>query len=356
MKGRNFAGFCGIWLSLALYSMPGTQLLAQVPDLGELLKQGKQQVEQGQVPEAIATYQQASRLAPENVAVLISLGYLYARQGNYLAAIQTYQKARQLDPQNPDIPARLGFCYAALGEDNAAISAYVGAIALAPEQVSYHLALGVLLLRQGDYGRVENTYQQILALDPQNVEARVMMGAALIAQGNIARAQTFLQTAQKQFPQQPEFILQRATLEFQQNHWQKALNLVEQAQAQFPNNPKVQSSGRLLHAQIWEQQGQTGAAQRIYQQVLSTLPHSLEASLGLARLTIAQGNPRQAIALLQPLTALYPQEPDLYYTLGLAWVKNEQTDQAKPYLEKAIQGYHQRQQTAKERQAQQLLP
>jgi Flp pilus assembly protein TadD len=56
------------------------------PRLNELLRQGRQLVDAGNVAGAIAAYEEAATLQPSNARIFSGIGFLQARQGNHAAA------------------------------------------------------------------------------------------------------------------------------------------------------------------------------------------------------------------------------------------------------------------------------
>lgn len=182
-----------------------------------------------------------------------------------------------------------------------------------------------------------------------------MMGATLLASGDLTQSRSYIEKARTRFPQRPELQLQVATLEFKEQNFPVAIETVDRVLINYPQNAKIQLAALLLKGQILEKQENWPSANQVYTQASQSYPQSLESKVGLGRILIAQGDYETAIATLKPLIAVDPNDPDLYYNLGLALYKSDRQNEARSYLTKAAQLYGQRQQLEQQKQAEQLL-
>jgi cytochrome c-type biogenesis protein CcmH/NrfG len=99
------------WLTLGSLGLVATPIVAQtVPQnvpaptdtLKQLLRHGRERVQQQDWPGALAAYQQAAQLAPQNAAVFAAIGYIHTQTGDWPAALAAYQQAVTLSPRNAD--------------------------------------------------------------------------------------------------------------------------------------------------------------------------------------------------------------------------------------------------------------
>lgn len=120
-----------------------------------------------QIPQAIASYQAATRL---NVSSFLklgaynNLGSLWQKIGDLPQAKSTYQKVLQIDPNFAVGYYNLGISLKAMGEFGEAIAAYERAIQLNPEYAQAYQNLGVVLLKLGQVKEGLTVFQQAIAL------------------------------------------------------------------------------------------------------------------------------------------------------------------------------------------------
>jgi Flp pilus assembly protein TadD len=99
---------------------------------------------------AIGKLEEATRLDPDNVSVLILLGSIYCdQQGKHDQAITYFEKAIRLVPKDSLVHKNLGVARHRSGDTNGAIAAYREALKLDPAMPEAHCNLGLLLQKRG---------------------------------------------------------------------------------------------------------------------------------------------------------------------------------------------------------------
>ena len=112
--------------------------------------------------EALADYQTAKNLAPDNAHVLHELAHFYKRTGNFDAAIDEYQIALALAPDNAEGLYHLAHIYAKRGQNlEEAVQFAQRALQLFPQTETHYIAcarqvLGWLYLQQGEAEKAFN--------------------------------------------------------------------------------------------------------------------------------------------------------------------------------------------------------
>lgn len=133
---------------------------------------GKKLLAEGKVDEAIAWYEEAIKLMPENPEDYEWLGAALEVKGNLSAAVTNYEKALTLYPKtHPSYNwccFKLGQFLARLGQADEAISYYHQAIDLEPGKGEYHEWLGGALEIKGDLEGAIASYEKALELYPEN--------------------------------------------------------------------------------------------------------------------------------------------------------------------------------------------
>jgi len=122
-----------------------------------------------------------------------------------------------------------------------------------------------------------------------------------------------------------------------QNNLDAAKSLIGSLRQQDPDNLSIQ----LKTGQVLEKESQWSEALQLYQQAGQKQPQSLEIKAAIARVLLSQEDYGAAAIAFQALVNREPNNADFYYGLGLALQKEERTEEAQPYLQKAQQLYRQ---------------
>jgi tetratricopeptide (TPR) repeat protein len=111
------------------------------------------------------------------------LGLAYAELGNYGEAVKTYQQAIRLAPQYAYLAYNLGLVYQRMNRRKESEASYRKAIAAAPESPEAYNALGSLKASMGRAAEAEKLYRQALEKRPAFVAARHNLALLLDERG-----------------------------------------------------------------------------------------------------------------------------------------------------------------------------
>ncbi|MDR3268472.1 MAG: tetratricopeptide repeat protein [Tannerella sp.] len=138
--------------------------------------------------QAIAAYQKAIELKPDDAEAYYSMGNAYCKQGNYAQAIAVCQKAIELKPDYADAYGSMGTAYYYQGNYAQAIASYQKAIELKPDFAVAYYSMGTAYYYQGNYAQAIAACQKAIELKPDYAEAYGSMGVAYYAQRNYSQA------------------------------------------------------------------------------------------------------------------------------------------------------------------------
>ena len=157
----------------------------------------------GKFDQAIANYQRAVGVAPNDVRLYVALGGLYESQGNWQQAQSVYQKALAIQPEDalaannlayimiehresvnvalrlaqtarrglPNLPNSadtLGWAYYHNGAYSVAAPLFEDAINKVPENSTYHYHLGLTYQKLNDLPRARTEFEKTISLDPKS--------------------------------------------------------------------------------------------------------------------------------------------------------------------------------------------
>jgi tetratricopeptide (TPR) repeat protein len=162
--------------------------------------------QQEEYERAIELYQQAlphHRDERGRAASGHNLGNAYRAAGHTAEALAAYEQAVELDPQQALYFDSLGDLYALLERDEEAVAAYQQAVKLDPNFALSHNSLGRVFSRLGRADEAIAAYQQVISLNPENAWAYNNLGFIYAAQGDDEAALTNYRQA-LEYHRQPE--------------------------------------------------------------------------------------------------------------------------------------------------------
>jgi len=112
--------------------------------------------------EAEGKYQEALRVAPNNLNALVGLARLHDRQGHPQKAMEVYQRAAQAHPSEALLLNDMGLCYRRQRQLDKSLLAFRKSVNLAPENPKYRNNLAAALV---DAGRTDEAYEQLAAIN-----------------------------------------------------------------------------------------------------------------------------------------------------------------------------------------------
>jgi Flp pilus assembly protein TadD len=105
----------------------------------------------GRSAEAMATYDRALILDPNNVLALLHRGRLFTKLGQHAKAAACFEKLLARSPNQADAHSSLGHSLVQLGRHREAVASFARAIALEPANADAHFNLALALLTLGDF-------------------------------------------------------------------------------------------------------------------------------------------------------------------------------------------------------------
>jgi len=114
-----------------------TDALSYEPDQPYVLNYlGYTWADQGRnLDKAVEMIEKASRLKPDDGAIIDSLGWVYYRMGNFPTAVKTLETAIELQPYESEINDHLGDAYWQVGRKNEARFQWKRAISFTKDQI-----------------------------------------------------------------------------------------------------------------------------------------------------------------------------------------------------------------------------
>ena len=224
--------------------------------------------------DARAQAEQALALAPDLVEAHLAIGYydLYGRS-DYPAALAAFDAALELRPNDANVLASRGNVLAFQGHFADALTAYQQALASDPRNSDLARVVGQLYQDVGRYTEAQVAYRHALALDPNNMKAKADYSQFLLfASGDAAAAWTAAQG------DGAHLRGWRIRLLRYQRKYQEALALL----ASIPDTPDNFAGGSkaLQQANLYRLSGDMARAKPLFEQALPIFRAKLTAQAG----------------------------------------------------------------------------
>jgi tetratricopeptide (TPR) repeat protein len=134
-------------------------------DVDVLLLVGYVHRERGDADQAREVYERIIKLNPHHAAAANNLALAYARRGQLPLAVQLAQVARKNAPDDPGIADTLGWLLYQRGDYSSALSLLLESATQLPNHAEIQFHLGMTYAKLGNWGLARNALNRALALD-----------------------------------------------------------------------------------------------------------------------------------------------------------------------------------------------
>jgi tetratricopeptide (TPR) repeat protein len=141
---------------------------------------------QGKYPQMLAEYLLAAEYEPTNPAWQAELGNAYVKRGDLVSALAAYQHATELAPNESTYWSLLAVFCAENGVhlDEVGLPAAQKAVEISPDDPSALDALGWVYLSSGRYANAERVLVDVVERFPDHLSAHIHLAMTYLAQGN----------------------------------------------------------------------------------------------------------------------------------------------------------------------------
>jgi tetratricopeptide (TPR) repeat protein len=228
------------------------------------------------------------------------LGVALSKLNQLSEAIASYQKALAVNPEDRNALYLAGVAYGKRHQWEAAIDCYQKLISLQPDHLPALMNLGVLLLRSGDHAEAVTQFSQLLEITPNSSDVHCNLGIAYYRQGNLADAATSLGRAIALNPNNIQALYNLGKVAEAQDQPEAAIAYYRQALSIDADD--VDTCCAL--AFVLDRQNQSEAAIALYQHALSLNPNDVDTLSNLGTSLVHQKNPQAAIAYFERALSL----------------------------------------------------
>ena len=301
------------------------ELLADT--VGVRLAAGSRAGVEGDLERAVAQFQQAVKLDPENAQARYQLASALGRQGDHRAALEHLRKSLEIDPDNRDARFNLATALIRLGRSDEALEELTKTLETDPSDLEARLRRAILADAAGQTDLAAADYERLLDENPGSSEVQLAVAARDLASGRSEEALERYRRVEELQPERPEAYLRSARILVAQRRWSEARQELEEGMAVLPGHGQIVDMLARLLATCPECNLQDGLrARRLAETNLKAYPnldHAETLAMALAssgdfvaarehqeqliERAETQGLPAQAIERLRRHLALYSQ-------------------------------------------------
>ena len=267
--------------------------------------------------------------AANDFTLHLTIGRLYLRTGNAAKAVETLGSIVTQNPNSLQARLSLARAYAA-GDD------LEGAISTLDQVVDDEPRVASLLAQyQEQAGLLKAaaaTYTKALAIQPRSRELKFRRAMALYNARDYAQSAAFAGEVQTQHPDDLRFPRLRARGLFASGAAPRAFAILEPVAKAFPRDVNTQ----FALADLYNEVGRDVDAERTVRQLLEVVPGNADALNYLGYLLADKGRQLdEAVRLVQRALDAEPDNPSFLDSLGWAYYRRGELDEAEKYLSPA---------------------
>ena len=268
--------------------------------------------------EALLSFEQALRSAPQDACLLSRAATAAATVQHFPQAIELLKKALQAEPDNAELQALLARCLEATGEKAAAHTAYLRAADIEPHDAKHLVELGNSWLGTGSQTLALAAYERAAIAAPQDPAVLLTLAEAQLNAGNTQTAIESFTKAAAACTNDEDAPLHAQCLRRIAESWaaigntDRTLDAWKAAAETFPMDAAIHSAlGRSLMAvgRAADSQAAHATAARLER----TQPSHL---LAAAKAAIAAGDSAASNTFAQQAASLPLEQPEELGTLG----------------------------------------
>jgi protein O-GlcNAc transferase len=263
--------------------------------------------------EAIATYERALRLSPDDKVLLLNLGLVYMKQESHQRALPLFARVVAIDPQHQQARQLLAFCRLYTGQLTPAIHDLEALHEASPhdEQILFLLALAYL--KKGGPEEAKATFEQMFELAGP-ARAQFLLGRACYEAGLFSPAEESFLEVRRLDPNFPGLHLELAKVYIGQYRTGDA---VRELDVVLKENPNDQDASYFLGS-LLVQEARYREAIPYLERARKLKPDSWAAFFYLGKAKLRLQHPAEAVALLRRAVTLNPDKASAYALLGQA--------------------------------------
>lgn len=250
------------------------------------------------------------------------LGDAYLKQQDYSKALAAYQQALSLQPDNMEIEANLAATYVAAGNVSQAVSIYQSVLQKDPNQAQIWFNYGDAKKKLSDYSEAIKALHTAIKLDSSFADAWYNLADCYRLAGNKSKSNEFFNIALSRWPNHP-----------------LAAQVQAMQQPSSNGNPNIQvaTTGNSFYAQGQQAQiaGDLTKAIALWKKEIKTNPTNINALNDIGTAYYSKQQFKEAISYWEKSLTVDTNQAHVYSLIGSAWYQLQDTAKLISFYKKA---------------------
>lgn len=285
---------------------------------------------QGAIDQARVLLERAIREEPSNEEAYLELADVYLEAGDTSAAKILLERTASTHPDFHQVRRRLHDIHVMQGDWAAAIRLLEQEVAEDSSDLGLWLQLGRLLVQRGDTARAESLFAELTDRFPGDPAPYISLAAVHVARGDTEAAIEVLRRGLGR-SWSDELADRTRDLLVRRGRTEEALKLVQE----WVRRDSSRVPPRLQLADLYLTLGDTVAAEKELESVVSAFPEDWRGYFALGRLLYLRRAWKDALASLGRARQLEDGFPGTWVLMGLAYLRQDSLEQAVAVLREA---------------------
>ena len=297
----------------------------------EMLQQGNQLRDQGNLRGAIVLYKNALEKDANFVAARFELADAYLNSGNFSRAEKEFQKVLHQKPSKIEAQLKLATAYIQQRQTEKALLELDKYIAKNPETAESDVLYGLAHVTSGDFASAESFFNKALQLDGRSTDARLNLARVALQRKDFDKARSYLQDLLSIDNKDLRAYYLLANIENLVGQREAALKVYQELLAVDSQQLEALYMSGILQMDL----GDLAAAEQTVATLSKSFPNHPAADRLKGILLYRQGKFKEAVVPLQAALKT-EQHPLSFFFLGLSYFSLQQYEQALSQFQKAL--------------------
>ena len=286
-----------------------------------------------QIDQAITEYETALRLAPGDALLLTALGSAYDEAGREEDALRAYEEAVRADPCDDSALYLLAIQYDELGRQADSEAALQRLVQLNPRHAAAWQALGTAAYMRDDYAAAAQAYRSAVAAVPNSADLYYGLGLSLYALDDYPGAEDAYRQATALAPGDPGALTGLGESLAKLGRLDEAIAAYEQAIALAPH----EALDWWFLGSLYEQAGREADALTAFDKAVELKPDLSLAHYARGRVLQQRGDIEGAVAAYELAVKYDPKDAFSWESLALGYAALNRPEDALAAAEETLQ-------------------